>query len=219
MRRRSALKLAGGAAAAALLPALPARACQPFPADGEIDFMVLRHGQVIGGHRIRFTRDSGDLVVRSDIEVRLSLLGTTLFRFVHHAEEVWREGWLHAVVSDTDDDGARYRVRAERVDGIFQGKVNGAAFTVSGYIIPASLWHRDTPAVEILFDLVDARPKVIRGRLLGEEEVRSRGRAVTAKHYVLTGQLQRELWYDLDCNLVGAAFPARDGSRITLEPR
>ncbi len=51
------------------------------------------------------------------------LPGAPLFRFVHHAEEVWVDGWLHGVVSDTEDAGRLYRLRAERRDGIFQGIV------------------------------------------------------------------------------------------------
>ena len=219
MERRRLLQLSGAALATALLPAGPARADRVFPPDGEVDFMALRHGKVIGAHRIRFSRGNGRFVVRSDIEIEIRLLGAPLYRFVHHAEEAWVEGWLHAVVSDTDDDGRLYRLRAERRDGIFGGTVNGAAFTVSGYIIPTSLWHRDTPASEALFDTVDARVKVVRPRLVGSERVPVKGKPVEATHHALRGAFQRDLWYDADCNLVRVAWLARDGSEIALEPR
>ncbi|MFQ5774139.1 MAG: DUF6134 family protein [Kiloniellaceae bacterium] len=211
--------MAGGAFAAGLLPAIPGTACRLFPADGEVDFMVRRHDRVIGGHRIRFARSAGRFTVRTDVEIEVGLFGAPVFRFTHHAEEVWRDGWLQAVVSDTDDDGRPYRVRAERRDGIFGGTVNGARFTVSGYIIPSSLWHHDTIAVEALFDTIDARVKLVRAKLLGSEPVPVGGKPVTAKHYALFGEIERELWYASDCRLVRVAFLARDGSEITLEPR
>ena len=228
MRRRGLLKVAlrftGAALAATLLPGarLPgaaAQACRVFPPDGEVDFMALRQGRVVGRHRIRFSRAGGRFVVRSDVEIETGPPGARRFRFVHHAEEVWVDGWLHAVVSDTEVDGRRYRLRAERRDGIFQGSVNGLAFTVSGYIIPSSLWHRDTPASEALFDTVDGMVKVVRPRLVGRERVPVGGRPVEAKHYALRGQIRRDLWYDADCNLVRVAWRARDGSEIILEPR
>ena len=222
MERRRLLQLTGAALAAALLSGLPARtarACPVFPPDGEIAFLVLRHGTVIGTHRIRFARAQGRFVVRSDVEIEAGVPGAPLLRFVHHAEEVWVDGWLHAVVSDTDDDGRRYRLRAERRDGIFQGSVNGRAFTVSGYIIPSSLWHRDTPASGALFDTIDGMVKVVRPRLIGAERVPVGGKPVLAKHYALSGAFRRELWYDADCNLVRVAWLARDGSQIVLEPR
>ncbi len=219
MQRRRLLQLTGAALAASLLPGPAAAACPVFPADGELDFLVLRHGVAIGSHRIRFARAAGRFVVRSDIEFETAPPGARPARYVHHAEEVWVGGWLHAVTSDTDDDGRRYRLRAERRDGIFQGTINGSAFTVSGYIIPSSLWHRDTPASEALFDTIDGMIKVVRARLIGRERVPGPGGRVEAKHYVLVGELPRELWYGLDCGLVRAAWRARDGSRIVLEPR
>ncbi len=219
MQRRRLLQLTGAALAGALLPGARAQACRVFPPDGEVDFMALRHGRVVGRHRIRFSRAGGRFVVRSDVEIETGPPGAPLFRFVHHAEEVWVDGWLHAVVSDTEDDGRRYRLRAERRDGIFQGIVNGMAFTVSGYIIPSSLWHRDTPASETLFDTVDGMVKAVGPQLVGRERVPVGGKPVEAKHYALRGQIQRDLWYDADCNLVRVAWRARDGSEIALEPR
>ncbi len=219
MRRRSFIRRAGAALAGALLPGAAAGACRVFPADGEVEFTALRHGEVVGWHRIRFLREPGRLRVRTDVEIEFAPRGVSVFRFVHHAEEIWVAGWLQALVADTDDDGRRYRLRAERRQGIFQGTINGSAFTVSGYIVPSSLWHRDTPASEALFDTVDGRVKIVRARLLGREAVAVRGRPVQAKRYALRGELQRDLWYDSACTLVRAAWLARDGSRIVLEPR
>ncbi len=93
--------------------------------------------------------------------------GAPLFRFVHHAEAVWADGWLHAVVSDTDD----------------------------------------------------GRVKVVGPQLVGRERVPIGGRPVEAKRYALRGQIQRDLWYDADRNLVRVAWRVRDGSEIVLEPR
>ena len=219
MDRRTTLKLAGGALAGPLLPAGPAFARRPFPDDGAIHFSVLRQGGAIGEHAIRFTHENGRFIVRTDVMFDAGAPGVRLYRYEHHAEEVWIDGWLHAVTSDTDNDGQLYRLRAERRGGVFGGTINGRAFTVSGYIVPSSLWHRDTPASRALFDTADARVKIVRGRLLGTDEVAVYGKPVSANHYALSGQIQRDLWYDSECNLVRAAFLGRDGSGITLELR
>ena len=224
--RRGALGMLAAAGAYALGAGPRAAACEIFPPDGRRHFLILRQGQVVGHHRIAFSRPAPSaaqpageeaFVVRSDVEIRAGLLGTTTYRFTHYAEETWRDGWLHALVSDTDDEGRRYRVRAERRRGIFSGAVNGAGFTVSGYIVPSSLWHHDTIASEALLDTTDGRVKIVRARPLGEEEVPVAGGRVLARHYALEGQIQRQLWYDAQCRLVRAAYLARDGTWLTLE--
>ena len=53
----------------------------------------------------------------------------------------------------------------------------------------------------------------------GRDRVPGPGGPGEAKRYALGGELPRELWYDLDCGLVRAAWRARDGSRLVLESR
>lgn len=222
MGRRHALALLAGATAGlgaglgAPGPAWPA-GCTLFPQGAGWRFLVLRHGNVIGEHRFRFSRRSGDFVVEIAIDIAVEMLGITVFRFVHRAEEVWRNGWLHALTTATDDDGSLWRVESERRDGALRGRVNGVAFDVSGFVIPASLWHRDTTKSQALLDTIDGRMKAIDSRVLGEETVPADGGETAARHFRLTGQLQRDIWYDADCAIARVSFAARDGSEITLE--
>lgn len=218
--------LAAGGLCVLVSPPRAAAACEIFPPAGRWNFLILRHGQAVGHHRIAFSRpnpakahgtEGGPFVVRSDVEIRVGLMGTYTYTFTHHAEETWRGGWLDALVADTDDEGRRFRLRARRQDGIFAGAVNGAQFTVAGYIVPSSLWHHDTIAVKALLDTIDGRVKLVQARYLGEEEVPVAGRPVVARHYALDGQIQRRLWYDARCRLVRAAYLARDGTWLTLE--
>ncbi len=222
MHRRHALKLLGGGAAAFGLGSLggavaPARACELFPKDEGWRFLVLRHGNVIGEHVFTFSRRNGDFVVEVAIDIAVDMLGITLFRFTHRAEEVWREGWLQSLITATDDDGTLWRVESERRDGALRGRVNDVAFDVSGFVIPASLWHRDTPKTQALFGTIDGRVKVVHSEALGAEPVTAGGAQVQARHYRLTGQLERDVWYGPDCGIARVTFPARDGSLITLE--
>ncbi|MCG8358272.1 MAG: DUF6134 family protein [Kiloniellales bacterium] len=213
---RSAMAL-GSAVGTLALGVGAASARRVFPADGQSEFLAIRNDRVIGRRRLAFSRDSGDLVVRHDTEFLAGPEGAPLHRFVQHSEESWRDGWLHAVVADSDDNGALWRVRAERRDGILQGQVNGAGFTVSGYPITSTLWHRDVPSQQALFDITDARVKLIRGREIGEETLALPGGTAKAKRYAIRGEINGDLWYDQDCRLVRASHPLRDGSLVVFE--
>ncbi len=220
--RRRALRLTGGAMLAPLasglsLAASPAAGVELFPQDSAWRFLVLRHGNVIGEHRFDFSRRGDDFVVEVAIDIAVDFLGITLFRFTHRAEEVWRDGWLHALTAATDDDGQLWRIRSARSEGALRGTVNDVGFDVSGYVVPASLWHRDTPRSQVLFSTIDGRVKVVNSAALGEDAVPVAGRARPARHFRLTGELERDVWYAEDCSIAKVTFPARDGSLITLE--
>lgn len=188
-----------------------------FPDDGTLAYLVSRNDQVVGERRQSISRASGDLVVRLDQSLAVGPAGRPFYRLEQHVEEVWHDGWLHALVSDTEEDGRLWRVRAERRNGVFGGLANGLDFTVSGYAITSTFWHRDTPTQEALLDVVDARVKLIRGRLVGEETLSRRGRDLATKHYLIHGQLNSHLWYDEDCRLVRLRTPLRDGSEVIYD--
>lgn len=205
---------------AALTPGWSAAAqaiCEIFPGDGERRFLVLRHDQVLGEHRFNFARKGDTFTVRTDVAFSVGPARAPLYRYEHHSEEMWRDGWLQSVVSDTDRNGERWRLRMERREKALSGSVNGQAITVSGYLIPTSLWHRDTPSVEALFSVVDGFPKLITSHDLGERAVTFQGETLTARGHRIRGGLVIDLWYDGRCRLVRAAFPLFDGGEAVLE--
>ena len=91
----------------------------------------------------------------------IPVLGITLFRFTHRAEEVWRDGRLQALVTTTDDDGTPWHVELRHLAGALRGRVNGEDVELPGDAIPASLWHRDTTTIPVLLDTIDGRMKAV----------------------------------------------------------
>jgi hypothetical protein len=55
---------------------------------------------------------------------------------------------------------------------------------------------------------------VVAAEEIGREVVPARGGEVSATHLVVSGELERELWYDDDGILVHLRLIARDGSNI-----
>ncbi|MEQ9608122.1 MAG: DUF6134 family protein [Kiloniellaceae bacterium] len=196
-------------------PGAATTACGVYPAADRWGFDVLRHDAVIGDHVFTFLRDrgsrgTGDFVVEVAIDIAVGFLGVTLFRFTHRAEEVWRGGMLHVLSSETDDDGTLWQVRYERRGDLLRGSVNGAPAEGPGDILPASLWHPDTPTATRLLDTVDGGVKPVAAVVLA---------APPGGHFRLAGGIEREVWTDAACGLARVVFPARDGSRITLARR
>ncbi|MEX0759282.1 MAG: DUF6134 family protein, partial [Tistlia sp.] len=138
----------------------------------------------------------------------------------HSAEERWRDGWLYGLDSRTRIGERRHRLRSARDELALRGTRDGLAFSVSGYVVPSSLWHPETPRLEALLDSVTGRSRVIRGRRGPRQSVAlwpaGAGR-VEATRWRVGGELRRELWYDAGGRLVRARFPAPDGSPVVLQ--
>lgn len=218
MRRRQLLGAAAAGVAVAALPAGAFEARRLFPAPGIMRYRVLREGDDIGHHRLEFLRRDGAFVVRTDVDIKVTILGLTAFRYRLRAEETWAGGRLQGLVSRTDDDGEEWRLAGERRDGMLQLSVNGKRRSAPGDVLPSSLWHRDTPNERALLDIVKGKLRAIEGIRRGEERVPVDDERVRASRYSITGELRREVWYDAERRLVRVELPAKDGSWVAVEP-
>lgn len=207
LRVLGSLPLLGPATAAAAL----------FPEDGTWHFAALGPADVPVGRCVyRFVRDIGRLDVAIDSEVELPSAGGPVV-VQHRARERWRDGWLYAIESRTRLGGRRHRLEAARDDTVLRGRRDGHAFSISGYVVPSSLWHPDTPRLASLLDSVSGRTRLIRGRRGPREWVPVGDQRVRATYWRVTGELDRELWYDDASRLVRVRFAGPDGKPVVLQ--
>lgn len=204
-------------AAAVVLPTLAAaNAAAP---ETHLDFTVLKDGSPIGHHKIDLsqTGDGEKVSIRTDVLVKVAFV--PVYRFEHRSSEVWKDGRLVALQSQTNDDGDKHKLSAEARDGSLEIVGDGARSEVGGATIPASLWNHDLVKQRVLMNTLTGKPMAVSIADLGEELVRAHGEAVRARHYQVTGELMRDLWYDPAGQLVQVGFKAKDSSNIlyTLE--
>jgi hypothetical protein len=186
------------------------------PPGGKLDFTVLRNGSPIGSHVLTFADQGGriDVAIRTDIAVKLPLVGIALYRFEHEGSEVWDNGRLVRLNSKTNDNGTPKHVSAAaagpglRVDG------SAKQWQTPGLVIPASLWNPHLVQQPALLNTLDGSRMAISVRFTGEENVQVHGKPVKAKHYVIDGALKRQLWYNDNWVLVKVRFAGEDGSDI-----
>lgn len=219
MTRREALGVTAGACVGLIQGTGAALSKRLFPADGVDAYTISRNDRPVGRQTITFSRESGRFVARIEINVRYTIGEVSNYHYTHNSEERWKDAWLDAVVSDTRDNGMVWRVRAQREDQVFKVKTNRSPLDrhITGYLIPSSLWHRDSPFEQALFDSVEGRLKRIDTSFIGEDVIKLRGQTVVAKHFAIRGELQREVWYATDFALVRAAMPSRGGSWVTFQ--
>lgn len=205
----------------AALPAAfgkPARAAL-FPPDGVWDFAVLdADGGRLGAQSFRFERRVDRFTVAIEVAYDLPASSPPL-TVRHRSRETWRDGWLYAIESRSRFGPLHHRLQAARDEVALRGRRDGHAFSVSGYVVPSSLWHPETPRLKALLDSVSGRLRVIRGRRGPRVRVPHGAGRVEATYWLVEGELSRELWYDAEGHLVRARFAAPDGTPLVLERR
>jgi hypothetical protein len=193
------LRAAGLAAGLTIALAAAGLAASP-PSAGRLDFDVVRNGKDIGDHSFAFSGSPAQLEVqvRTDVHVQVPLIRANLYSFTHQSTESWRGGHLAGLTAETDDDGTPHRISI------------GA-----GETLPASLWADDTVSATTLINTIDGRAMRVRVTDMGSETVPAGCGSVNARHFRISGDLERDVWYDADGLLARLTMTAEDGSLVT----
>ena len=117
-----------------VLTLLPMAAAADLPPPGQWDFVARLDGRPVGSHRFVLEAEGPDGAQRrlvSEARFDVKLLGLTVYRYRHRAEERWQGDCLASLTARTDDDGAVTEVEGRRSGADFTLRVDGAAASAS----------------------------------------------------------------------------------------
>jgi hypothetical protein len=119
----------------------------------DYDFKVFCNGNPVGYHHVHVTRGEDETDVDIDADIDVTMAGIELYRYRHHSHEVWRDGKLTELVSETDDDGEAKKVSVRPAeDGMLMVESNKGHREISADTLPTSLWN---PAILEQRELLD----------------------------------------------------------------
>jgi hypothetical protein len=196
------------------VPMGPALACSHPPERAEYAIHHETYGEV-GRHVITFACDGEDLVVETEIEGEVKVLMVPLFKRDGTYREVWRDNRLVAFDSRIVDNGEVYEVIA-RAEGDHT-MINGRRGRIEAppTIVSNHPWNHDVIERTLLFDTQRGRLQKVQVTPAGADTISVAGRVVEAQKYRITGDLERELWYDDAGNWLQSRLE-HDGAKITL---
>jgi hypothetical protein len=189
--------LGAGFLVLALTVALPAAEAADLK-DGTLSFKVFRDGDPIGTHTVTARHEGGDLILDIAVAIKVKVAFVTAYRYEQTRREVWRDGRLIAFESDTNDDGKKAKT---------SGKLEGDMLVVTGPdgtqkvrpdIVPNSWWNPELAKQSELLSTFDSKVLKVQAEDAGEESVDTAGGPVKAHRFVLSGEVEREVWYDAD---------------------
>ena len=145
---------------------------------------------------IDFSCDGDDLVVETTIQGEVKVLMVPLFKRDGTYREVWREGRLIAFDSRVVDNGEVYEVnaRAEGEHTVIEGR--RGRIEAPPTVVSNHPWNHEVIDRTLLFDTQRGRLQEVQVSPAGTEMITVAGHEIAAQKYRVSGDLERELWYD-----------------------
>jgi hypothetical protein len=193
------------------------RAALPVPASRRLGFDVMRKGTKLGTHVLNFFPSGDGLMVQVAVDLAYRIAGITLYHYTHAATERWSGRQVVSLVSETNDNGKRYRVSGHREAGGLAVEGTGRPrYVAPADALPATHWNRDElngPWINTQDGRL-MRPKVA---VQGIEPIpTASGGIIRARRYTLTGDVQLDMFYDDQLGWAGLSF-MKGGAPIRYE--
>jgi hypothetical protein len=174
---------------------VPSLACVP-PAERAVYRIDHETFGNVGRQVLTFHCSGDRLVVDTTVDVAVRMLFLTLYRHEAHYREVWQGDRLVRFESHTDDNGRMLEVLARAVGEhiIIDGPDGQSEAPLT--VVPDHPWNRGVLGRTLLFDPVDGTFRRVDVADAGAAAIEVEGRRIIARKYLVSGDLELELWYD-----------------------
>ena len=182
-----------------------------------LSFAIMRNGQQIGQHDMEIARDGAATTVnfRTQIEVKVMFIKAYSFGYV--GREIWNGDNFLSFESQTNDNGIQHAVTATTRSNKTSIIADGKTMEAPGNVIPASFWNLAFLTRTSFFHTETGLPLKIAIADLGNEQIATRLGPKLARHFRLTGGLERDLWFDQAGTPLRYQLRGSDNSLITSE--
>lgn len=186
-------------------------ACLPLLTRAEtLTYSILKEGEKIGQETYVLQRDGDHVALQLTVESKVHILFLD-FTYHHHRSENWTGEHLDSLIADTDDDGTKHHVEASTNEaGAIRLVSDGKTLSLPADGFPLSMWQKAVLGHTTLFAVEsDDSPYHVSIKDAGPETLTIGGGKIACEHYAMTGDVDRELWYDADGILAKVSFRRR----------
>jgi hypothetical protein len=212
--------LLGTIPVAAQPAANPAPAAQPGETSAPVPerrlFDILRDGNKIGTELVEIDKDGNTTNIKFTTHISVVVMYIEVYRFDHSATETWTDGKFVSYKASTDDNGTKHDILANASEDKVDLDIDGKHSEGAPDLIPASWWSRDFVNRTDMLDSETGRLISIKVTDLGDEPLVQNGTTIQAHHYKVSGDVNRDLWFDGDA-LVRIKLLGSDHSTIVSD--
>jgi hypothetical protein len=162
-------------------------------------FQVFLDDKEIGFHNYHLVENGEYRTLRSEARFEYRLLFVTLFSYAHENEETWSGDCLQSIRSQTDSNGANYRLDGSLENDVFMLDSQDGTAQLPDCVMTFAYWDPDFLEQTRLLNSQDGSFLEVNVSSPEPDEIMVRGQAVPAKRYHLeAGDLSLNLWYSED---------------------
>lgn len=180
----------------------------------ETTYSIIRKGKNIGKHSliVNTLDDRIDVSIDSNITVRV--LKIPVFKFRYVSKELWVDDQLISVDSTTKTNNDVENASLQNIDHQSLLTYNDKQATTE--LIQQASNHWNISAVEKtrLFNTIKGVKSDVSVKFVGNEALDINGTTLDTKHYVYSGDIIAQTWYDKNNRWVKLAFLGSDGNQI-----
>ncbi len=181
-------------------------------------FDTMRDGGKIGTMVTEIEKQGDITNVKSTTHISVVIMFIEAYRFDHTATETWNGNQFVSFKSQTDDNGKKHSVSATAAGGKIALEIDGKRSEAPGTVIPGSFWNKAFVSATQMFDDSDGKRLSIKVSDLGDETLFLHETKHQVRHYQVSGDLPRDLWFEGD-SLVRLKLTGSDGSKIVSDLR
>jgi hypothetical protein len=215
-------KLSMNRYAACLISLVPlmagtAAAETPPPDKATRTFDIVREGKKIGTDIIEIEKQGDVTNVKSTTHISVVIV-IEVYHYDHMSVETWKGNQFVSFKSQTDDNGKKHTLAVTVAGDKVQIEADGAKHAEAKSMLPATFWNKPALGAQQFFDESIGKPMSVKIADMGDESISVHSAKIQAHHYRVSGDLERDLWFDGD-KLVRLRLLGTDGSKIVSDLR
>lgn len=191
----------------------PARAAE----EKRVSFSILKEGDPIGRERYQIQQDGDQVMVQLSVESKVHILFLD-FNYHHTRNEIWNGEHLEKLIADTDDDGSKHHVEAlQDPSGELKLVSDRRPIPLPADAYPLVMWRKSVITHGTLFAVEsDDAPYHVTIKDIGPDPVMIGADRIECEHYAMSGDVDRDLWYDAEGMLAKVSFRRRGFGIVIL---
>lgn len=194
-----------------LLPPAALMARPALAAAGGYAFRVIRRGEAVGTHTVRFATRGAERIATSELVIAPRVFGVVVYRYEHRYEEATENGRFRRVASRLNRNGRIVEVRGEAVaDAVVLDGTEGPQ-RLPADAAPLSWWEMRRMGDRVpLFGTTTGREMALAWQ--------TRRAAAGGPEFACSGAVTATVSFDAAGRWVGFSARGEDGHDIAYEP-